>query len=511
MKHKLFALCALAALSTQAAVVNFQISPAGSDSAVGLSSTNEVPAVTSSTGSGGTFSAGILLDTDTAKLTLAVAYGSAGGFTDLTGPATGWRIHGPAPAGQNAPAVIDLAPYVFLSATPEKGGLIVGEIAFPAATVPDLLAGRYYLNIETEKNTSGEIRGQLIATGATNLPPSVSCPGPITVECPAPAQVTVLVSDPEGDALTAVWSVNGAPLQTNTLAAPSAPANLSFVWSLPLGTNVIAIVVTDSAGNSASCSSIVTVVDTVPPVITSVVADHTSLWPPNHQMVPIKLDAAITDACGPVTWKIVSVTSNEPVNERATATPLPIGALPAIIRSSCALNARARAMAGSTASPCRPPTPRAIFPLCRRSPSRFPRARATPGGIAPMATTGATITAVPMAMVKTRAKATAGTAKPLPLECEFRVGNESSPPFSLDLEVGVGALILQKAIAEPMIQSLGNSARARRKLPKCKYAGIGNRWMRCGRPPSRAILRRKRTWASLTRPARECPRIRLRR
>jgi len=323
MKHKLFALCALAALSTQAAVVNFQISPAGSDSAVGLSSTNEVPAVTSSTGSGGTFSAGILLDTDTAKLTLAVAYGFAGGFTDLTGPATGWRIHGPAPAGQNAPAVIDLAPYVFLSATPEKGGLIVGEIAFPAATVPDLLAGRYYLNIETEKNTSGEIRGQLIATGATNLPPSVSCPGPITVECPAPAQVTVLVSDPEGDALTAVWSVNGAPLQTNTLAAPSAPANLSFVWSLPLGTNVIAIVVTDSAGNSASCSSIVTVVDTVPPVITSVVADHTSLWPPNHQMVPIKLDAAITDACGPVTWKIVSVTSNEPVNDKGDGNTAP--------------------------------------------------------------------------------------------------------------------------------------------------------------------------------------------
>ena len=46
------------------------------------------------------------------------------------------------------------------------------------------------------------------------------------------------VADPEGDALTIVWSVNGAVVQTNTVAASSPPvaANLTLARVLPLGT-----------------------------------------------------------------------------------------------------------------------------------------------------------------------------------------------------------------------------------------------------------------------------------
>lgn len=325
MKRLAIGLVALAAVCTQAALVHFQLSPAGTDTAVGLSPSNEVPAAVTSTGSGGTVSGGIVLDTDTSILDIAVGYGSAAGFTDLSGAATAMHLHGPAGVGTNAGVVVSLVPYNFTAADPARGGVIVGKVPFPTNDIPNLLAGLFYLNVHTATHPGGEIRGQLIAVAATNSPPSITCPGPSVVECPAPAEVTVLVSDPDGDALTVVWSVDGTPFRTNSVAAsnPPAAANLSFSESLALGAHVVGVLVTDSAGNTASCSSAVTVVDTVPPVITSVSATPNSLWPPNHKMVPVKINATVTDACGPTTWKIIRVTSNEPVNEGGSGNTAP--------------------------------------------------------------------------------------------------------------------------------------------------------------------------------------------
>jgi len=68
---------------------------------------------------------------------------------------------------------------------------------------------------------------------------------------------------------------------------------------------------TDSATNTASCSSTITVVDTTPPVISNVSASPDVLWPPNHKMVDVTVHATATDTCGPATWKIISVSSNE--------------------------------------------------------------------------------------------------------------------------------------------------------------------------------------------------------
>jgi hypothetical protein len=57
------------ALNSQAAIIQFNLSPAGTDAAVGLSPLNEVPAATNSTGSGNEISAGISFDTETSILT----------------------------------------------------------------------------------------------------------------------------------------------------------------------------------------------------------------------------------------------------------------------------------------------------------------------------------------------------------------------------------------------------------------------------------------------------------
>lgn len=350
MKKSLFILLS-AAITSQAALVYFDISPSGSDVAVGLSPANVVPAVTNSTGSGGSISAGVVFDADSSVLQLAIGYGSSAGFTDLSGPVTTLSINRPAGAGQNADAFLDLSPYVFPAVDPAKGGIIFGNLVYPSNAVPDLLAGSNYISLQTALNPEGEIRGQLIPVIPVNRPPLVTCPDAATVECGDESTITVVVSDPDGDALTILWTLNGRNVQTDEVEAsnPPAAANVSLTARLPLGTNVVGVTVTDSLTNTTSCSTLITVVDTTPPVIRLASAQPNQLWPPNHKMVKVTVNAVVTDNCClqsvqprpplppipplPVqpasvvvseidtpswacsaSWKIIGVESNEPEN-----------------------------------------------------------------------------------------------------------------------------------------------------------------------------------------------------
>jgi CHRD domain len=308
--------------STQGALVRFQLSPPGTDVAVGLSPSNEVPASATSSGSGGEISGGISFDTGTSVLHLAVGYGSSAGFHNLTGPATAMHIHGTAGAGTNASVLVSLVPYNFPASNPTNGGVIFGDIPWPTNDTAALLAGLNYLNIHTTDYPGGEIRGQLIAV---NEAPVVVCPSPEVVECGQSTSLIALFSDPEGDALTVVWSVNGVEIATNSLPSrePGLPAMDSLTETLPLGTNVIGVAVTDSAGNTVSCSSQIAVLDTTPPVIVSASANPARLWPPNHKMMDVTVSAHVTDTCGPTTWKIIRVTSNESVNGHGSGNTSP--------------------------------------------------------------------------------------------------------------------------------------------------------------------------------------------
>jgi|ERR1051325_58352 hypothetical protein len=161
----------------------------------------------------------------------------------------------------------------------------------------------------------------LRAEPVTNSPPALTCPTPASVECGTVTTLTARVSDPEGGALSVVWAVNGASVQTNSLAASGTnlPVDVAFSAALPVGTNVVEVTATDDAGNSQSCFTTVTVVDTTPPVITSVSTTPKVLWPPNHKLITVHVRAEVTDTCDPhPTWRILSVTSSEAVNAHGT-------------------------------------------------------------------------------------------------------------------------------------------------------------------------------------------------
>ena len=79
-----------------------------------------------------------------------------------------------------------------------------------------------------------------------------------------------------------------------------------------LGTTPVGFTATDASGHQAACTSSVTVRDTQPPTLT-LHTDPTTLWPPNHEMVPVHVSWEALDLCdGSAAVSLVSVTSSEP-------------------------------------------------------------------------------------------------------------------------------------------------------------------------------------------------------
>src|SRR4029077_10817248 len=91
----------------------------------------------------------INVDTATKQATWRVDY------SGLSGPAAAAHIHCGAAAGANAGVA------VALGAGPTAASPIQGSGALTDAQLADLTAGKCYVNVHTDKNKGGELRGQL--------------------------------------------------------------------------------------------------------------------------------------------------------------------------------------------------------------------------------------------------------------------------------------------------------------------------------------------------------------
>ena len=150
----------------------------------------------------------------------------------------------------------------------------------------------------------------------TLMTPTISCPEAQTLECGGPATVTVQVGEPDGAALMVFWALNGMLVQTNTIPAGTPPtaSNVSFTADLPPGANLVEVEAVNSLTNTAYCSTTIVVGNKTPPVISGASASPNILWPPNHKLVPVTVDAVASDNCGLASWKIIQVESNERIN-----------------------------------------------------------------------------------------------------------------------------------------------------------------------------------------------------
>jgi len=139
------ALVALTALAWAAPAAVAFAAPASID--VPLSGAQQVPPL--QIPGGGT--AKLTYDPSTRVVTWSITY------SGLSSPVTMAHFHGPVPEGKNAPVVLWLTKRNELGPSP-----ITGRATLTPAQAEQFTKGLWYVNVHTQDNPAGEIRGQVV-------------------------------------------------------------------------------------------------------------------------------------------------------------------------------------------------------------------------------------------------------------------------------------------------------------------------------------------------------------
>ena len=183
-----------------------------------------------------------------------------------------------------------------------------GGSANGVSPIISLQLGATTITLVVNDGTVDSAPDTVIITVQDTTAPVITCPGDLTVEQETAAGTEVSLTATATDICDAdVGITDDAPV------------------IFPLGTTTVTFTATDDSGNSATCTTTVTVVDTTPPEI--VLSDEQiDLWPPNHKYRTIEIDnccvISVTDICDADVdiddVVITSVSSDEPENDPGT-------------------------------------------------------------------------------------------------------------------------------------------------------------------------------------------------
>lgn len=164
-----------------------------------------------------------------------------------------------------------------------------------------LTLGAHAVTLRVTDRAGAIDTAEVVVTVADTTGPALDCPGAATAECAGAggAPVTLVA--------TATDACSGAVV-VNSWTTGGADASGDF----PPGATPVLFTATDGAGNVATCTSSVTVRDTLPPSL-GLTTDLTTLWPPNHRLVPVTVGWQTADVCDPAPIvALAGVTSSEP-------------------------------------------------------------------------------------------------------------------------------------------------------------------------------------------------------
>jgi len=159
--------------------------------------------------------------------------------------------------------------------------------------------------------------GILTALGISNSPPEVSPAGGGVYEINTEVILGGYVSDLDGDLLDYKWMEGtnvhfSGVIQTIKGGTPVELPDHS-ISTLSLGIHNIILQVDDGVNEPVSGEITVEIVDTTSPTLDPA-ANMTVLWPPNHKMVDIVIEANASDNSGLPVALSASISSNEPIN-----------------------------------------------------------------------------------------------------------------------------------------------------------------------------------------------------
>ncbi len=187
-----------------------------------------------------------------------------------------------------------------------------GTLSLDLQEFPPLEIGQHRLTLEVS-DPYEKVKNTLDLT-IENSPPVVEPMGEGVYEAGSPVVMGACVSDYDGDPLSYCWLENGTVLASGsvqTLKGGNLVHLRTMIKDLPLGVHIVEFQVNDGINPPVTHRIPVTIADTTPPRI-SPVADRTYLWPPDHRMVRVSIEANVSDNSGlPVTLGAF-VSSNEP-------------------------------------------------------------------------------------------------------------------------------------------------------------------------------------------------------
>jgi hypothetical protein len=180
-----------------------------------------------------------------------------------------------------------------------------------ATLTPTLALGSHLVTLKVTDAAGESDTANLTVTVQDTTAPVIDCPASApAVECTGAGGAYVPLS------ATAHDLCGGTVNLSNDHATGGGDASGPYL----LGTTQVQFTARDARGNTATCSSSVTVRDTQPPTL-NVLADPGVLWPPNHELVPVTAEWQTGDVCDPdgVHVELVSVTSSEPDDALGTS------------------------------------------------------------------------------------------------------------------------------------------------------------------------------------------------
>lgn len=175
-----------------------------------------------------------------------------------------------------------------------------GGFSFPTGAIwqegPNIqvMAGTYNVTLN---RMSGEYYFE-----ATNCPdPGIICPGNVDW-ANDPGMCGAYIKLPE-----AIPSYNCGGNDISVIQTGGLPSGSFF----PVGTTTNTYSLTNAAGKTVTCSSDIVVYDWEAPSMDNFGASVESSWPPNHMMIPVRIDYTLSDNCEGATYSQLWVVSSE--------------------------------------------------------------------------------------------------------------------------------------------------------------------------------------------------------
>ena len=186
-----------------------------------------------------------------------------------------------------------------------------GECSLALNSV-NISLGTHVLRLEVSDGEAINFDDMNLVIG--NTAPYVALAGSGVYGLNEPIPVDASVSDYDGDGITYVWRENFDTFCSGTIEsiAGGNPVDLPTcnLPDLPLGSHFITLAVSDGI-NSIANSIQVDVVDNTVPTLSPKINTNL-LWPPNHKMVDIVIQANANDNSGGSITLSAEVSSNEP-------------------------------------------------------------------------------------------------------------------------------------------------------------------------------------------------------